>query len=295
MSIKIGTSPSSWGIWFDRDPLQMPWQRVLDEIMLSGYDWMELGPLGFLPTEPKVLIPKLERRGIKISAGFVKGQLEDPAARAEILAQARTASALLSGVGAHYLVLLDESYQDLRTGEQIHPACLTPAEWKNLVETVHQVADVARREFDLGLLFEPHTASHVEYQDQIETLLADTDPARVSLLLDVGHFAFRNGDPAPFFQKHHARIPYLHLKSVDARVRRQVEAAGLSFPEAVRMGIFCELSRGELDLSRLHAALQAVGFDGWAIIEQGMYPAPFNKPLPIATRSRRYLREKGWG
>lgn len=295
MSIKIGTAPSSWGIWFDRDPLQMPWQRVLDEMVLAGYEWVELGPFGFLPTEHAVLAHELQERGLKLSAGFVKGHLEDLGGRAELLKQARTVGALLRDVGAHYLVLLDEPYQDLRTGEQTRPARLSPDEWRNLVETIHQVADVARQEFNLGLLFEAHTACHVEYQDQIETLLADTDPTRVSLLLDVGHFGFRSSDPVPFFQKHHARIPYVHLKSIDANVRRQVEAANLSFPEAVRKGIFCEPALGELDFDKLLAVLRDAEFDGWAIVEQGMYPAPFDKPLPIAARTRNYLREKGWG
>jgi len=34
---------------------------------------------------------------------------------------------------------------------------------------------------------------------------------------------------------------------------------------------------------------------GFAIVEQDMYPAPFDKPLPIAKRTRAYLREIGMG
>ena len=36
MGIKIGASPSSWGIWFADDPLQLPWQRFLDEVVTAG-------------------------------------------------------------------------------------------------------------------------------------------------------------------------------------------------------------------------------------------------------------------
>jgi inosose dehydratase len=40
---------------------------------------------------------------------------------------------------------------------------------------------------------------------------------------------------------------------------------------------------------------QEVGFDGWGIVEQDMYPAPFEKPLPIARRNREFLRTHGIG
>jgi inosose dehydratase len=41
--------------------------------------------------------------------------------------------------------------------------------------------------------------------------------------------------------------------------------------------------------------LDEIGYAGFAVIEQDMYPAPFDKPLPIAKRTREYLRELGIG
>ncbi len=41
--------------------------------------------------------------------------------------------------------------------------------------------------------------------------------------------------------------------------------------------------------------LRDINYQGWAIVEQDMYPAPFDKPLPIAKRTRAYLREIGIG
>ena len=42
--IRVGSAPDSWGVWFPDDPQQVPWQRFLDEVALSGYEWIELGP-----------------------------------------------------------------------------------------------------------------------------------------------------------------------------------------------------------------------------------------------------------
>jgi inosose dehydratase len=96
-------------------------------------------------------------------------------------------------------------------------------------------------------------------------------------------------------RQHHARIPYLHLKSVDPAVQQRVEAEGVPFAAAVAMGAFCEPAQGAVDFVAFRDLLQEIGYDGWAIVEQDMYPAPWDKPLPIARRTRAYLREIGLG
>ena len=51
MNVKVGTGPDSWGVWFASDPKQIPWRRFLDEVVEAGYEWIELGPYGYLPTD----------------------------------------------------------------------------------------------------------------------------------------------------------------------------------------------------------------------------------------------------
>ena len=41
--------------------------------------------------------------------------------------------------------------------------------------------------------------------------------------------------------------------------------------------------------------LREIDYEGFGIVEQDMYPAPFDKPLPIAKRTREYLKEIGIG
>ena len=71
--LRLGTCPDSWGVWFADDPLQTPWQRFLDEVAEVGYEWLELGPFGYLPTEPARLTEELARRGLKVAGGTVHG------------------------------------------------------------------------------------------------------------------------------------------------------------------------------------------------------------------------------
>ena len=42
-------------------------------------------------------------------------------------------------------------------------------------------------------------------------------------------------------------------------------------------------------------ALRESNFSGFAVVEQDMYPAPFDKPLPLGKRNRDYLRQIGIG
>jgi inosose dehydratase len=56
-----------------------------------------------------------------------------------------------------------------------------------------------------------------------------------------------------------------------------------------------DLGKGCVDLGALNRVAERVGFDGWGIVEQDMYPAPPDKPLPIARRNRAYLRDIGIG
>jgi inosose dehydratase len=45
----------------------------------------------------------------------------------------------------------------------------------------------------------------------------------------------------------------------------------------------------------LLAALNELGTDLFAIVEQDMFPCPADRPLPIATRTRRYYGSCGLG
>ena len=48
----IGSAPDSWGVWHADDPAQVHWSVFLDEVAAAGYTWIELGPFGYLPTDP---------------------------------------------------------------------------------------------------------------------------------------------------------------------------------------------------------------------------------------------------
>jgi len=211
------------------------------------------------------------------------------------LGQARNVGQLLATVGGKYVVLIDGAYRDLQTGAQPASSALDGDGWKRLVDTTNKLGGLIRDEFGLELTFHPHADTHVEYAEQIENLLGQTDPKSVGICLDFGHIEYRGGDSIGMLRKHRDRIKYLHLKTVDADVRKRVLAENPPFATAVAMGIFCEPPHGTVNFKALSSILEETNYDGWATVEQDLYPCPFDKPLPIAKRTREYLQLLGMG
>jgi inosose dehydratase len=280
-------------VWFASDERQPPWQRFLDEVALAEYDTIELGPFGYLPTDPTCLERELSRRGLRVAGGTLSGDLDAADGWDELRVRTLGVCDLLTRLGAGYVVVLDAGYFDAN-GAQVGPRELDGAGWLRVRDTLHRLG-----EYTLGrgvaAVFHPHADTTIQYEPQIERLLELTDPALVNLCLDVGHHAYPGGDPVRFFREHHGRVSYLHLKDVDASVAEQAHRLGWPMARAVTEAAFVDLGQGCVDFPGIRRVAEEVGFDGWGIVEQDMYPARFDKPLPIARRNRAYLRQHGFG
>ena len=296
MTIKIGTGPDSWGVWAPSAPGQIPWDTFLDESAEAGYEWIEAGMYGYLPTDIPTLKSELARRGTKVTATTaMNGHLDDPNDWPKIEETVLNAAGLGAELGTKYLVLIDDVYFDLETAQETAPKALDDAAWKRLIEATHRVTEIVRSKFDMPIAFHPHAETHIQYEDQIEQFLEDTDPELVSLCLDTGHHAYSGGEPVSFLRKHHERISYLHFKSVDRATLDRVNAENVPLVTATEMGVFCEPRDGVVDFKALGGVLREIGYDGWATVEQDMRQPPLDVPLPIAKRTRAYLRELGIG
>lgn len=293
MSISVGTAPDSWGVWFPSDPKQPSWQRYLDEAAEAGYEWTELGPIGYLPTKLDRLQAELQQRDLKLCGGFIMHHLEDVGAAETVLHEIDQVSVLYQKLGARFVVLIDDVYTDLHTGVALRSKDLDAGEWDRLIETTNRAQERAAS-YGLQVVFHPHADTHVENHRQMERLLAEVDSS-VMLCLDTGHDAYTGGDPIDFFERHHDRIPYLHLKSIRSELRERILREGVPFGAAVAMGMFCEPAEGAVDFERLRDVAHRIGYKGFGVVEQDMYPAAPGVALPVAKRTRDYLRDIGLG
>jgi inosose dehydratase len=242
-----------------------------------------------------VLRKDLSSRGLGLSAGIALATLHTTTAMVDVQQHLDEVCTLSTALDARYLVLIPGNYRDTNTGEMLGPAVLDGDDWKRLIETSNQIGRQSLERYGMTLVFHHHADTHVEFPEQVERFLAESDPAVVSLCFDLGHFEYRGGDSVDFMRKHHGRIPYLHLKSVDPIKRDRVLRVNPPFGEAVADGMFVEPSEGSVDFPAFVELLKEIDYEGWGIVEQDMYPCDFDKPLPIAKRSREYLVELGMG
>ncbi|MEI3612894.1 sugar phosphate isomerase/epimerase family protein [Pseudogracilibacillus sp. SO30301A] len=290
---KIGTAPVSWGIWFTKDDKQMSWKRCLDEMAIAGYTGMELGPWGFMPNKVQKLKNELDKRNIQLISTTLMDDLTCPDNTNNMIAQLDEMASLQTQFEeAKYVVLIDACYTDLFTGEQIRKKELNKEEKDIFYQNIEKINNHAKNKYDLEVVFHPHSQTHIETEEQIEEFLKRTT---INLCFDTGHHAYMDGDVIEFMKKHYKRISYIHLKNCDSSVLEAVRQNDWSLAKAVQEGVMVEPDKGIVDMSKFVQLLKKTNFDGWIIVEQDMYPTPFEKPLPIAKRTRNYLREIGMG
>lgn len=288
--LRIGTAPDSWGVWFPDDPKQVPWQRFLDEVVAAGYSWIELGPYGYLPTDPHQLEDELGSRGLKLSAGtvftgFHKG--DDQWQRA--WDQALAVAGLASKLGAEHLVVIPDLWRSDATSQVLESRTLSDEQWTKLAAGHDRLGKALLEEFGVKQQFHSHADSHVGTTREVLRFLDETDERYTNLCLDTGHFAYYGGDNVKLIQDRPERIGYLHLKQVDTSLLFDVLKNDVPFADAVTQGIMIEPPHGVPDLGPVIEAVAKIDPEIFAIVEQDMYGCDVNYPFPIAKRTREHI------
>lgn len=290
----IGTAPDSWGVWYADDPQQTTWERFLDEAAAAGYTRIELGPYGFLPTDPHRLRDELAKRGMTMTAGTIFEHLHRADSWESTWAGVSAAASLTAAMGAKHIVVIPDFWRDPATAAVLEPSQLTAEEWPRYAKQIDRLAKAVREEFGLQFQFHPHAETHVDTHVNVDRFLAETDPDLVTLCLDTGHISYCDGDNLKLIHDYPERIGYVHLKQVDPEVLRKVRAGDIPWGEAVAMGAMCEPPFGVPDMAPvLEALAQLEHVELFAIVEQDLYPCAVDVPLPIATRTLDYLRSCG--
>ncbi len=290
-SIRIGTAPDSWGVWFPDDPNQVPWRRFLDEVVESGYTWIELGPYGYLPTDPDELADELGSRGLKLSAGtvftgFHKGD-EEQWKRA--WDQALAVAGLASKLGAEHLVVIPDLWRSDATNEVLESRTLDDEQWKRLAAGHDRLGKALLEEFGMRQQFHSHADSHVGTYREVERFLHETDAAYTNLCLDTGHFAYYGGDNLRLIEAYPDRIGYLHLKQVDPELLFDVLKNDVPFADAVAQDIMIEPPHGVPPLAPIIERVAQLDPNIFGIVEQDMYGCSVDRPFPIAKRTREHI------
>jgi inosose dehydratase len=256
---KIAGAPISWGVcevpgWGH----QLSAERVLREMSIAGLTATELGPKGYLPTEPARLTSLLSSHGLKCAGTFAPVVLHD-AARDPVEDIAGRLD-VLNACGAEVLVLAAAT----GTGGYDSRPTLDDAHWNAIFTNLDRLADAAARR---GLLvaLHPHVGTMVQTPDDLERVLTGSS---VRLCLDTGHLLIGGTDPVELVRAVPERIAHVHLKDVDQALAARVTAGDLTYMQAVAQRMYMPLGQGDVDIAAIVTALRENGFDGWFVLEQ---------------------------
>jgi inosose dehydratase len=285
--MKIAGAPITWGVcevpgWGH----QLEPGRVLNEIGAIGLSATELGPGGFLPTDPARLRDLLGAHGLRLVGGFVPVVLHEGHRLEERLGRVAAAADLLASGGSEILVLA-AAYP--RRGYEGSPE-LDGDGWARLLRGIDRVVDIAGAR-GLTVALHPHYGTAIERPEHVERLLEDS---KVPLCLDTGHLMVGGADPLEVAKRAGERVAHVHMKDVDAVRAERVRAGLLGYRDAVAEGLYRPLGEGDLDVPAIVRALRDAGFDGWYVLEQDTVlrevPAEGTGPVRDATVSLELLR-----
>lgn len=305
-SIPVANAPCSWGT-IEGQGAEVPYDRMLDELVQTGYVGTELGDYGYMPTDPDALSKALASRGLVMLGAFQGVDLRREGAVAEarprLTALARLLAAVRDPSRPPYLILADENGREperwRRAGRITPDLGLTDGEWRTFARNAEEVARVVRDESGLATLFHPHCAGFVETPDETARLLDATDPALLGIVFDTGHYVYGTGRDDPDglaarrgLERFWGRVPYVHFKDCDAATAQRARDGGWDYTTAVGRGVFCELGQGSVDFAAVLAFLRERGYDDWITVEQDVLPG-MGTPKDSARRNRDYLSTLG--
>jgi inosose dehydratase len=295
MTYKLANAPCSWGVDFADRPENPAWERVLDEAAAAGFKAIDLGPVGYFPTNPARLSDELARRGLALSAGGLFDPLWDASAFDKVVEKTRRTCAVLRDLGAPRLVIID-CVSDARTrtaGRSSAAPRLATAEWKAMMGRITELAKIAAEDYGVSSTLHAHAGCYIEYEDEVHAAMDDLPEELVGLCVDTGHSAYAGIDPVALIRKYGSRVRHMHLKNIDKSVHAACMADEEGFFESIARGIFCPLGQGVVDFTQVRDVLAEIGYQGMAVVEQDVDPTGDASPLRNAQESFGYLASIG--
>jgi len=283
---RIAGAPITWGV--DGSPgwgYLMDADRVLSEMAEVGLRATELGPDGYLPTEPVELRAMLDRHHLDLVGGFVPAVLYRPDMAEDQLAYVERAARTLAACGSKILVLGPDSHH---AGYDT-PIDMAEEEWVTFLGNLDQVATIAAAN-GLTAALHQHWGMAIERPHHVDRLLEESN---IGLCLDSGHLFVGGADPVHVAKVAGDRVAHVHLKDADADMAARVRAGDLAFRQAVIDGMFKPLGAGDIDITGFVTAIEQSGYSGWHVLEQDTVlnedPPQGEGPILDARTSFEYL------
>ena len=226
---------------------RVPFTDILDVMKDTGFVGIRVTQFPQILTTYNITVEQMEKevskRGLHVITISFNGQTQDPARRAEVLANARKAMEFLKLFGADRLVVFSPS-RSAGSGD---------AAFKAMCEGFNQIGEVAgEMGFRAGL--HNHLGQMVQDGAELDRCMAMTDPKLFWLSPDTAHLHLAGIDVPKALEKHKSRLMLADYK--DAR----------KVTERLQDNIF-DLGDGEIDFPACHRILKSISFKGWLCVD----------------------------
>ncbi|MGG1555199.1 myo-inosose-2 dehydratase [Paenibacillus ferrarius] len=290
LPFKLGIHPINWvGEDVKEHGADTTFEQIVDDIQALGLTGTEMGRK--YPTDVAELKKALSMREISLVSQWKSVLFSDPAYREEELAAYRKHAEFLKEMGSTVISTAEVGgslhFDPRRTPNEKEVLRLDEAGWKSLAEGLNLAGEIAQ-EYGLKLTYHHHGGTVVESPEEIDKLMALTDPSLVYLLFDTGHAYYGGADPLTVLRKHYDRIAYIHLKDIRQSVLDEARAEQADFVTCIRKGVFTVPGDGCLDFAPIFDELMVRNYQGWAMLEGEQDPATHN-PFEYARKALQFI------
>lgn len=263
-------------------------EQCVSEMALAGFTGTEVG--NKYPRDPEELRRALEMRGLRVASAWTSLFLTTKPfeeTEAEFIAQRD----FLKAMGADVIVVAEQghSIQGLDQPVFDDKPEFTDEEWDRLTTGLERLGELAA-ETGQKIVYHHHMGTGVQSAAEIDRLMENTDPEKVSLLLDTGHLTFAGEDAMEVANKHFDRIAHVHLKDIRPEVLEEVKEKKMSFLDGVKAGVFTVPGDGFVEIEPVVKKFADSDYKGWFVVEAEQDPAKAN-PLEYALMARKYIND----
>ena len=247
--IKLGIAPIGW----TNDDMpdlgaENTFEQCVSEMALAGFKGTEIG--NKYPTKINTLRRALNLRKLKIANSWFSTYLITQPFY-EVEAEFHKKCKFLKAMGAKVIGVSEQSYsiqgKDVPVFEGKY--VMNDKEWDTFTDGLNHLGEIARDWYGISLTYHHHMGTVVQTAAEIDRMMANTDPALVSLLFDSGHLAYCGEDYMTVLRKYIGRIKHVHLKDIRPDVIAEVKREKLSFLQGVRKGTFTVPGDGAIDFA----------------------------------------------
>ena len=274
-NVRIGINPISW-MNDDLPSLggDTPLETALAEGREIGYAGFELG--NKFPKDPAALKAKLAEFNLACVSGWYSGFLGHDSVEAEIT-RCEDHMRKLQFNGSTVVVYgecADTIQGQIDTPLARRPRFRDDAQWVAYGQKLNAFGAHIQRTYGITLAYHHHMGAYVESSEDIDHLMAVTDPMAVGLLFDTGHAWYGGAtDVVGLLKRHVARVVHVHCKDVRPQVIAQARNDGWSFLTGVLNGTFTVPGDGVIDYRAVLDTLRSAGYQGWLVVEAEQDPA----------------------